>query len=199
MAAIPESRTPHFGLRDFLFYLVPGFLILLTLALFADIDEATLSKFATIGGSVAAILIAYVIGQINYGCTYPLRRLIKVQTPWEETDPEFQKAYMWLIEKHPGYYTAEVFRYRNFARFSITMVVPSVSFGIAAAVRLRSYAPVWAFLAIVLAIVALCVFIVRYRHYTKRFLNQVFHCWSFDWKRHAELGKLAASNSEQAD
>jgi len=65
MSTIPESRTPHFGLRDFLFYLVPGFVVLSALALLAGIDRQTLADFSSLGASITAIILAYVLGQVG--------------------------------------------------------------------------------------------------------------------------------------
>jgi hypothetical protein len=68
-----DSRTPHFGLRDFLFYLVPGGVTLAAVLAFSM--ETWRDEFTNlgVGAALVGLLGAYFLGQLVYPVTYLLR------------------------------------------------------------------------------------------------------------------------------
>ena len=189
--AAPESRTPHFGLRDFLFYVVPGGVVLLdVLLIFNEVPTLAKDRVGQIVATTCGVLLAYVLGQIAYSATYLLRK-IRVKGPglWEETSPQFLIAYMWAIEKHGTYFLAEIYRYRSFARFCAAMVLPTLFLGGAGAYRLGQLVSAWELGAIVSVKVGLIVglicattFVHRYRRYDAEFRKYVRTCWYLPWE-----------------
>lgn len=183
MATI-ESKTPHFGLRDFLFYLVPGGVTLAAFLLVFGSSFIKVEQFGKVSTSIFAILAAYFLGQVMYGATYILRNhLPKDKSWWEEDTPIFRDAYMWVIEKHTTYHVAEIFRYRNFARFCLAMVLPTLIVTVAGVIRLWTVSVPWCFIVIAVGMFAVYRFIKRYIRYDSEYRQYVQRCWSLPWEK----------------
>ena len=194
MASALESKTPHFGLRDFLFYLVPGVPIFLAIIIHLAIDVTSITKFGGLASSIIAILAAYILGQISYGFTYPLRKILRYGFSESEKGDNFQEHYMWAVENHTAYYTAEIFRYRNFARFCLAMISPCLFLGGSLLLRFWDHGA-WRYIIFFSMIFSVWAFIHRYFRYSKEYIRMVQLCWDFDWKKHAENGRCANEDS----
>lgn len=70
-----QVASPHLGLRDFLFYLVPGAIVVLAAILALQVGGDVAEKWDSLGGSLAAVLISYAIGHAVYPIAYPIRWL----------------------------------------------------------------------------------------------------------------------------
>lgn len=197
---IPESKTPHFGLRDFLFYLLPGSIIFISFIYLFQSEDLFFDKTINLGSSIMILLFSYFIGQVNYGFTYYLRNFLNTDTVivnWikkknesffeninieiisnkTESEKDFEKSYMLVIEKGSSYFTTQIFRYRNFARFSLTMIFPSLLFGITTIIRfLKSDHYFYAIIILVITCYTVKIFLYRYFRYTYCYQNQVNLC-----------------------
>ena len=150
-----------------------------------------------IASSIAAVLAAYILGQISYGATYLLRPFLPVPSAKVKEDPEYNNKYMWIVERHTTYYTAEVFRYRNFARFSMAMVLPSSILGIVLSIQPWYTNKAWPFAIALITVIAVVSFIWRYYRYGKECNKMVDCCWEFDWERHQINGAPAKTLSDK--
>lgn len=174
-----ESTTPHFGLRDFLIFFVPGGVLLAGLLLLAGVSLVALKThgFDGIATSIAGIIAAFYLGHISYGTTFLLRRIFNRYTGCDEFSQAFQLDYMACIENHPRIYTSEVTRYRAIARHCLAMVFPTLILGCGATLRVLSSPFLWVLAIAVATVFAEITFIYRYIRYSKI------------WKQHVELCK----------
>jgi len=123
-----ETSVAQVGLRDFLFYVVPGAVLLIGILAFLGVVARDLQPYLDISSSIAGILISYLLGQFAYPAAYLFRaimgkigRLRKLSN--EECD-DFRRAYRKLANESQTYFAVEVFRYRTMARFCSVMVFP---------------------------------------------------------------------------
>ena len=196
MTAELESRTPHFGLRDFLFYLIPGGVVLMGIILMIQISEEHLKCLGDIGGAIIGLFLAYTLGQIIYPLTNILRRGLCPNGHWKKYPHKFAKKHMFAIENHPLYYSTVLFRDRSFARFSLAMVCPMLFIGISFFVFLKSISLHWALFSLILAIISAGAFTLRYRRYEKRYRLGVLMCTKVGWKKDLKEGEI---DSEEDD
>jgi len=182
VADVNETNLTHFGLRDFLFYVVPGAMILAAIILSSGFDLETISGHSEVALFAAAVLAAYVLGHIAWGISYPVRRLFGPRITYADGNDEYRDAYMWMIEKHTAFYTAEVFRYDVLSQFVAALVVPVLLFGTVLAVRLWPHSRVGCVVAAIATGLAAVVLVVRYVRYRDVVNDQVMRCWRFPWK-----------------
>lgn len=173
MPVVIESKTPHFGLRDFLFYFVPGGVVFLSILLFAGVQPEQIDRFDGVVVSLASMFVSYLLGQIVYPATYRLRRLVPPDRGSSKAPDEFSGAHLSLIENHTAFYTAVVFRDRSFARFANAMVLPTFLLSVAVATRLWHSARGWAVAAVLLGCAFAVGFVLRYQHYEERYRNAI--------------------------
>ncbi len=169
-----EVRSPHLGLRDFLFYLVPGSIVLMSVLGASGVSATSVGEWGNLGGSLLGVLVSYAVGQAIYPLVYPIRRIWQPDGEWLAHSEEFRDAQIKLITSSAVFYTSVVFRDRSFARFSSAMVIPCLAAG-AAAVRLAWNSS--ALLACVygaLGAFAACGFVYRFRHYDRRYRSFVW-------------------------
>ena len=130
MSESVESSVAQVGIRDFLFYVLPGFVLLIGIFAWAGISLKDVQASGDISSSVVAILLSYCLGQFIYAYSYPIRWLLEKIRPFklEKDDSEnFQKMYLKATENHGSYFEVEVFRYRTFARFCSLMIIRSTA------------------------------------------------------------------------
>ena len=170
-----ETRTAHFELRDFLFYLVPGGVVLLALLVLCEFDLGRIIGFDGIVLSLVAVFLAYFSGQVVYPLSYPLRQLFSPGRTWVEDLVTFPDAHKSLIQCNANFYLALVFRDRTLARFAIAMVTPTMFLTVALVLHLARRGTPCYCLAIALLLGALAAygFIRRFRHYDHRYRRQV--------------------------
>jgi hypothetical protein len=176
-----ESQTPHFGLRDFLQYFLPGGVVLAAAGIATGVRITQLAEWGNIGFSLLAILVSYLLGHAVYPLNYPLRRLIARNSHEEKGTDEFRSAYMWVVERHPTFYVAEVFRYRSLARFSVAMVLPTAALGLSAGARLWAASKPAGLAAVALGLVCSSGFALRYRRYQATSERYVTMCRNYPW------------------
>jgi hypothetical protein len=136
MSAEIETSVAQVGLRDFLFYVVPGTVLLTGLFALEGVSASDLEPYLDISSSIAAILAAYILGQCAYPLSYAVRMIVgKIgpRMPSGEEDEGFMRAYRQVAKEDSSYFAVEVFRYRTMARFCSVMVFPVffAAFGIA--------------------------------------------------------------------
>ncbi|GEM_PF-5536044 len=186
MSSELESRTPHFGLRDFLFYLVPGGVTLLAAAVVAGVTPADVRDWGGVGGSIVGLFVAYSLGQVLYPLTYVFRRArlfrwrFAPRGSWSDEPLEFAHDHLKALEQHPAYYSAVIFRDRSFARFALAMLVPSILLGVAVAVRTWSLSPLIRIIALLVGVLAAAGFYLRFRKYDLRYHREVLLCMGKD-------------------
>lgn len=174
MANTSEYRTPQFGLRDFLFYLVPGGIVLVSILVFFGIEDTKVHEFGELSKSLFTILLAYFLGQVIYPITYPLRKLFRPSGEWEKIDRDvFAKAHMRIIEELPAFYVVLVFRDRSFARFASAMVFPTIALAGSFTIRLWGPFQILAIAVAIIGVISAICFVLRFRHYDRRYRNHI--------------------------
>ena len=125
-----QTSFVQVGLRDFLFYVLPGFVTLLGCLGWNGVVFQDLKTLGDVSSSVITLLLSYCLGQLIYAYSYPVRWLLGKIRPFRnlETDDSehFQKLYMKAAEKYGSYFGVEIFRYRTFARFCSLMIIPII-------------------------------------------------------------------------
>jgi hypothetical protein len=173
MANTVETSVAQVGLRDFLFYVLPGSVWLTGIFALTGVRAVDVQPYMGLSSSLAAVLAAYVLGQCAYPLSYVFRRIMRkwggVEQPDEKHRQGVKAAYRRLLLNEPTYFAVEVFRYRTMARFSAVMVLP-VLFATAAVAlggwQLGGTARPW----IVAVGVSIAVgFVYRYRRYENRY------------------------------
>jgi hypothetical protein len=171
-----DSRTPQFGLRDFLFYLVPGGITLAAACVAGGVRLTDVKEWGSVGESIVGLLFAYFLGQVMYPVTYPLRTWLAPKAVWVTPPAEFAKLHLQALEQHSGYYVGVIFRDRSFARFALAMVFPTLLFGLSLANRMLPTSKSGARFLLAVTIAAAYGFIVRYRKYETRYHLEVLMC-----------------------
>ncbi len=197
MASKFQSGLPHFGLRDFFFYLLPGAVALGSLELVFKLKTAVAPGLGSIEASAIAVIFAYYLGHVIYPLAYIPRlalRLINVlRMPKDEKNEEkprwydglvskyrknrelevaFAKDHMLVVEQHPAFYNTVAFRDRSLARFSSGMIFPTLLVAYALDGKISaSSEEVWA-----AAIIAAAGFWCRFLHYNRRYKTEVSRC-----------------------
>ncbi len=128
MATEIETSVAQVGLRDFLFYVVPGAVVLAGILALEGVGARDLQPYLGVSSSIAAILASYILGQ----CTYPVAYIFrKAMDKWGrlrrlpgEGEEIFEEEYRKVSKDNPTYFAVEVFRYRTMARFCSVMVFP---------------------------------------------------------------------------
>jgi hypothetical protein len=172
-----HGRTPNFGLRDFLFYLIPGGVILASLVILVYPEPDILENWTGLNAAIAGILLAYFFGQATYPLVYIIRphtrRVSALRDFPNEDDTEFARQHFHLIEQHSVFYDTVVFRDRSLARFSLAMVFPTVLF--TASILRVIYASSLCIVGAVVVIGGLAVygFWLRHVHYERRYRMEV--------------------------
>jgi hypothetical protein len=125
-----ETSVAQVGLRDFLFYVIPGTVILAGILAFEGVDGKDLQAYSGFSSSIAGILLSYALGQ----CAYPLAYLVRafgnlfgrLRYVEGEENSHFRSTYRLMAANNPTYFAVEIFRYRTMARFCSLMVSPVV-------------------------------------------------------------------------
>lgn len=191
MSTPAEIKTTYFGLRDFLFYLVPGSVVLLAILFFAGFDFSTIGDYGNLTTSVFGIIFAYCLGHVIYPLTYLVRRwLLHPLVEWLKSDDvaaedelRFKNRHQRAIENHSLFYTEEISRASSLARFASAMVVPCILLGGGVMYFMSHYSGKHqaslkhlAVPALLLGIVAAAGFGYRYGRYNLRFRRMVMSC-----------------------
>ena len=119
-----ETSVAQVGLRDLLFYVLPGAVLLIAVCGLTGTAPEDILKYGGIAPSIAGLLSAYTLGQ----CAYPLSYLTRFA--WEgfqsqkKRNATFRDAYRSQADDAPTYFAVEIFRYRTLARFCSAMVLP---------------------------------------------------------------------------
>jgi hypothetical protein len=123
-----ETTVAQVGLRDFLFYVVPGAVVLAGLFAFQGVTAGDAQPYLSISSSIAGILASYVLGQCAYPVAYPIRAALSKWSKLKRFPGErsivFRRAYRSVAKDNPTYFAVEVFRYRTMARFCSVMIFP---------------------------------------------------------------------------
>ena len=164
-----EGKTSDIGLRDFLFYLVPGAMVLASVLLFAGTEPAQLQKWSGLGGSFAAVIVAYVLGQMVYPLSYIPRKLFFTKGRSLSKFDELSIKTIRAIEEYQSVFVSISFRDRSFARFTLAMVFPTILLGIALFWTLRLQHFPLAMLVVALGFAVAAGFIFRAKHYDTRY------------------------------
>jgi hypothetical protein len=128
MAADVEASVAQIGLRDFLFYVVPGAVFLAGFSALVGVSARDLQPYLGISVSLAGILLSYIVGQCAYPLSYVIRTIMNkfgaLRSLPRERSPTFIAMYRTLARDHPTFFSVEIFRYRIMARFCSVMVFP---------------------------------------------------------------------------
>lgn len=171
-----ETSVAQVGLRDFLFYVLPGAVLLFGLLAWKGTTAADLKDYLGVGPSLAGILIAYALGQCAYAVAYPLRALLNSFQSIDKAKPSFRRAYRCAPSTNTVFFTVEVFRYRTMARFCSLMVFPVLFASLGIIFGRWSAAPVERTLVAVFAVIAVAGFLYRYHRYEDRYRTAVEEC-----------------------
>lgn len=180
--------TPYFGLRDFLFYLIPGLTTFLSfLLIFTNITLDEFNKYGTIASSILALLISYILGHFIYPLNYILRPVIRsFFSIWDkklkeldktlEDSEKFNQDYHYTVTFHNVFFFSEISRNRSLARFSSAMVIPTILLGLAFGYR----TPIgidWKDISFgFIGLLGSLGFAFRYKHYYKRYRQYIQTC-----------------------
>jgi hypothetical protein len=166
-----ETSVVQVGLRDFLFYVVPGATVLLGALGFQGVTLADLPENQDLILSTIALFAAYILGQCTYALSYPVRALVKLAEGGggDDDDLAFRQKYRQVARTDPAFFAVEVFRYRTMARFCTVMIVPVLlaAVGVLCGPWPLSVGERWAVAAF--ALVTEANFVVRYRRYWRRY------------------------------
>jgi|SRR6185295_3003197 len=128
MATDIETSVAQVGLRDFLFYVVPGAILLAGVLAQKGIGLPDLQPYLGVSSSIAAILASYILGQCAYPIGYFFRRAMnklgRLRNLPGEGNEAFEEAFRKAANDSPTYFATVVFRYRTLARFCSAMVFP---------------------------------------------------------------------------
>lgn len=148
-----SEAVSRVGFREFLFYIVPGSVIVAAIALLRDLTVADVAPFLNVAGAVAGLLGAYFLGQVNYTVSTLLRaglreaynRFRKQGSPTLTSDGNetFIRRQLSAARAHPAFYANEALRYRSLARSYVTLCVPSILLGFALAARVPARSVVY--------------------------------------------------------
>jgi hypothetical protein len=191
MSEFSESKTPYFGLRDFLFYLVPGAIVLLGALIFWGTLPNWISSSSSFAPLAISVLISYYLGHAIYPLNYPIRKLFvhrgkknvcdKKKHPYcTESCEDFKNSYMNAFKQGSGFFVSEALRHRSLARFSSAMIFPSLWLTFAFLFSYKGVTLTSIILGpIIIVIIGLAItygFYTRYNHYQQEFLWFVKNC-----------------------
>lgn len=175
-----ETSVSQVGLRDFLFYVLPGGILLIALFAWKGTTGKDLEDYLGLGPSLAGILVAYALGQCAYVISYLIRWLLDRFQAIDKTIPTFRRAYRCAPRDNGTFFAVEIFRYRTMARFCSVMVFPVC---VAALGILLGHWPVTyheKIAATCFGVIGLFGFIYRYHRYEGRYRKAVLECQSSD-------------------
>ena len=172
------------GFREFLFYIVPGSVLVATAAILAGVSLNDVQPLLNFAGATAGVLTAYFLGQVNYTVSTPLRgwlrsgnnRFKRRRAPRlvSDEDERFIRSQLQACHRHPFFYTNEALRYRSLARSYVTLCVPSIALGYAIATRTSSRQAAYA--AVVGGVVVSVFFALRFLRCDRMYQTMVEIC-----------------------
>lgn len=166
------------GLRDFLFYVLPGSVLLLGLFAFLGIHTRSFLDDLGVASSLAGLLLSYLLGQCAYPAAYVVRGVMNRLPPLRELCGEeslhFIAAYASIATTKPTYFAVEVFRYRTLARFCSLMIVPLLVFCYATVVGSWGLEASTKIIIVSLTALTICGFLWRYSRYETRYRKAVW-------------------------
>jgi len=168
-----ETSVVQIGLRDFLFYVVPGALLLTGILTFSGVGVSDMQPYLGLTSSVAAIMVSYILGQCSYPIVYVFRRLLNrignlESLPGEHT-ATFKSVYYQIAADAPLYFAIEIFRYRTLARFCSAMIFPVLFAGAGIAFCPWDLSMEKRVLIMILGLIVSAGFAWRYHRYEGRY------------------------------
>ncbi len=190
MSLSVESKTPYFGLRDFLFYLVPGAILLLAILISPVIKLESYIESKNGLLIVISILVSYYLGHVIYPLNYLIRKLLfsniicdkeKENKKCNEDCPDFRFSYINASKKTPNIHVSEIARYRSLSHFSCAMVFPTLLLSlsiISFAMKQSSSDKIYMMLFGILLLISISGFCWRAIRYQKKYIDFVKKCSS---------------------
>lgn len=168
-----ETSVAQVGLRDLLFYVLPGTVLSIGLAGLLGIRPGALKEYSGLAPSVAAVLLAYLLGQCAYPAAYVVRKIMEPTQSIKKGTAEFRSAYSSASDGASTFFAVEIFRYRTLARFCSVMVGP-ILFAVIAALWGGWSLPEPARLGVAVAgLLTVSGFLYRQHRYEERYRKAV--------------------------
>ncbi|NIM10904.1 MAG: hypothetical protein GTO45_02855 [Candidatus Aminicenantes bacterium] len=140
-------ENKYFGMHDFFLYLVPGTMVLFSIALFIGITAANIKNYSSLATSILVILVSYFLGHAIHPINILIRKIFnrKLSKKKGISDRDqyeqdfFKKFFQKTLKAHPEFCLWQLVRYRNLARFTAAMVVPCILIGLGVAFNIIIY------------------------------------------------------------
>jgi hypothetical protein len=121
-----ESSVAQVGLRDLLFYVLSGSVLLFGIGALVGIHPKDIGPYAGLTASLVGLLAAYALGQYAYPLAYPIRSAMDVFQSIPKSEALFRRTYRVAADETPTFFAVQIFRYRTLARFCSVMVCPTI-------------------------------------------------------------------------
>ncbi len=180
MSDTVETSVAQVGLRDLLFYVFPGVVILVGISALPGAMPTDLKDYTGVGPSVAGLLIAYAFGQCAYPLAYIIRRGMERLQPIDKTAQGFRRAYRAAPTIAPVFFAVEIFRYRTMARFCSVMVFPMIFLSLAIVFSGWKLPATTKNVTGVLGALSVVGFLYRYNRYERRYRQAVLEVPTYD-------------------
>lgn len=165
MSGNVESSIAQVGLRDLLFYVLPGSVLLFGIGALAGVHPEDIEPYAGLTASLAGLLAAYALGQFAYPLAYPIRSAMDVLQSIPKSDALFRRAYRVAAGEAPTFFAVQIFRPRTMARFCSVMVCPTVFSSASAAWGSWNLGRTWQWSICVASVGAVLGLLYRYNRY----------------------------------
>ncbi len=173
MSDSEESTVAQVCLRDLLFYVLPGSIIILGVGALAGVMPADLRDYAGLAPSVAGLLLAYAFGQCAYPLAYLIRYAMEKLQKEKKDVPLFRLAYRSAPTEAPVFFSVEVFRYRTMARFCSVMAAPVLFSTLAIIHGQWDLEERWKIVTVITGLSIVIGFLYRYHRYEARYRSAV--------------------------
>jgi hypothetical protein len=168
-----ESSIAQVGLRDLLFYVLPGSVLLVGFAALVGVDPENLEPYAGLAASLVVLLVAYALGQLAYPLAYPIRSAMNSFQSVDKSDEEFRRAYRVAADAAPTFFAIQIFRYRTMARFCSVMVGPTLIASASVAWGSWNLGKPWQWGISAIGVGAIAGLLYRYNRYETKYRTAV--------------------------
>lgn len=173
MSGNVESSIAQVGLRDLLFYVLPGSVLLFGFAALVGVYPEELEPYAGVAASLAVLLVAYALGQLAYPLAYPIRGAMNFFQPIDKSDAGFRRAYRVAADAAPTFFAVQIFRSRTMARFCSVMVCPTLFASASVAWGSWNLSKAWQWGIGVIGVGAVIGLLYRYNRYETNYRTAV--------------------------
>lgn len=173
MSGNVESSIAQVGLRDLLFYVLPGSVLLFGIGALVGVHPEDIEPYAGLTASLVGLLAAYALGQIAYPLAYPIRSGMDVFQSIQKSDTLFRRAYRTAADEAPTFFAVQIFRSRTMARFCSVMVCPTVFSSASAAWGSWSLGRTWQWSICIAGAGAVVGLLYRYNRYETNYRTAV--------------------------